>query len=94
MKLTETNKAWMTQAGKDLNCAPEDLLNAIIRNIRERIEKNSKKVEDWVEVACSAQTESTEELKAWRQTRTLIEETTRATRLYLERIEAEKKKAD
>jgi hypothetical protein len=88
MKLTEINQIWLEKAANELGTKPVTVLNAIIRNIRERCDR-TQDFEHWVKTAGTVQLFTEQELADIRETRVVAEEAVRAARLYLERVNSE-----
>lgn len=81
MKLTETNQAWLEKAAEELGTEGETLLNAIVRQLRERAGDRTGGLEDWLKSAGTAQVATEGEREEWQRSRIVGEEAARAGRM-------------
>jgi len=88
MKLTETNRIWLEKISKSQGRNPGNLLNEILRTLRERHDDNTQTVGEWIETAGKAQVFTDALLAEIRKTRVVAEDSVRAARIYLSRIQS------
>ena len=91
MELLEINALWLKQAGVRMKTTPEALLNGIIHHLRTYDGDGPREsLEDWLNSAGATHLMAEELLTEIRDTRLIVDEAARATRLYISRIEAER----
>ncbi len=91
MELLEINSLWLKQAGARMKIPSEALLNGILNHLRTRDgDGPGESLEEWLEAAGKTYLMAEELLGNLRETRAIVEEAARGTRLYISRIEAER----
>lgn len=92
LEIIEINALWLKQAGDRMTIRPEALLNGILHHLRTRDGEGSGESDSgkWLEAAGSTHLMTEDILANLRQTRVIVEEAARGTRLYISRIESER----
>ena len=91
MELLEINALWLKQVGARMEVPPEGLLNGILNYLRTRDgEGSGESLEGWLEAAGTTHLLAEDILAPLRETRVLVDEAARGTRLYIYRIESER----
>ena len=91
MELLAINGLWLKQAGARMEVPPEALLNGILNYLRTRDgDGPGESLEEWLQAAGATHLLAEDILTPLRETRVIVEEAARGTRLYISRIEAER----
>ena len=91
MEVLEINALWLKQAGARMEVPPEALLNGILNYLRTRDgDGPGESLEGWLEAAGTTHLIAEDILANLRETRVLVDEAARGTRLYIYRIESER----
>ena len=91
MELLEINGLWLKQAGAKMEVPPEALLNGILNHQRTRDgDGPGESLGEWLAAAGATHLLAEDILANLRETRVIVEEAARGTRLYISRIEDER----
>lgn len=83
------NSMWLEESAKRLGVRSESLLNALLRQLRTELGmiENPSTLEDWVRRCVKVEENLLINLKESRKTLMVVEETLKATQLYLNQIQ-------
>jgi len=87
--LSSENKLWMEKSAKSLGVRPEALLNALLRQLRTELGliEEPTTLEDWVKRSLRVEENLIINLEESKKTLRLVQETLKATQLYLNQIQ-------
>jgi F0F1-type ATP synthase membrane subunit b/b' len=92
LEVSEENMLWIKDCSQILNTSPAVFLNALLNFIKSENGLISKNLQSWIEENKETKKTLSETLQKLEETRVLVEETTRATKLYIHQIFQETQK--
>jgi hypothetical protein len=93
--LTNENKIWVESAAQRLQIRPESLVNGVLRQLRTELGslEDGKSLESWLKKSESLHENLESISEQARETLRVVEETIKATQLYLNQIQRSQKNA-
>ena len=87
MKLSTENIVWIHHCAKTYNSEPAAFLNALLNYIKSSLGADPQNLQEWFQNNEILKKNLAEQLQKTEETRIVVEETTRAAKLYLSQIQ-------
>ena len=86
MKLTQENNYWIEHCANLCQSTPEAFLNGLINSLKSQLGPSPENLKDWLEKNEKLKESLTYNLEKLESTRILVEEISRAAKLYLTQV--------